>query len=325
MSHFYDQLTPERVLDAVESVGLLSDFRVIALNSYENRVYQVGIEEQQPVIAKFYRPQRWTVAQIQEEHDFTLALQALELPIIAPLSFNGQTLHQFDDFYFALFPRQGGHAPELSDLDNLYTLGRTLGRIHRLGATTNFQHRPELNLQRFGIESVAYLPENQFIPESLMANYQQATDALLLRLAELEQAYSVTPIRVHGDCHSGNILWRDEALHFVDFDDTCMAPAIQDIWMLLSGERHEQIQQLSEVLEGYEEFMPFNMVELNLLEYFRTLRILNYSAWLAKRWDDPAFPKAFTWFNTERYWAEHIVELREQLNALNADPLNLSF
>ena len=187
MSHVYDQLTPERVLDAVESLGLLSDLRVIALNSYENRVYQVGIEEQQPVIVKFYRPQRWTEAQIQEEHDFSLALQALELPVVAPLSFNGKTLHQFEGFYFALFPRQGGYAPELSNLDNLYTLGRALGRIHRLGMAEPFQHRYPLSLQRYGVESVAFLLENQFIPSSLIERYQQVTEVLLQRLQNLKQ------------------------------------------------------------------------------------------------------------------------------------------
>ncbi len=322
--HPYDQLTPDRVLDAVESVGFISDARIMALNSYENRVYQVGIEESEPLIAKFYRPERWSKEQILEEHQFTLDLKAMELPVVAPSTDeHGNTLHEFNGFLFALFPRQGGHAPELDNLDNLLILGRTLGRMHKLGAAKPFQHRPEINLQRYGIDNVEFLLENDFIPSSLLEAYQTLTRDLLHRLDRINQQHSWQSIRVHGDCHTGNILWRSNAPHFVDFDDTCMAPAIQDIWMLLSGDRGEQTLQMSEILEGYGEFMDFSPSELNLVEYFRTLRLLNYSGWLAKRWDDPAFPMAFTWFNTERYWAEHILELREQLAALDEPPLSV--
>ncbi|MGB0361077.1 MAG: serine/threonine protein kinase [Endozoicomonas sp.] len=320
--HPYDKLTPDRVLDAVESIGYLSDVRIMALNSYENRVYQVGIEDSDPLIVKFYRPERWTREQIQEEHQFTLELKNMELPIVAPLaSESGNTLHEFKGFLFALFPRQGGHAPELDNFDNLLTMGRTLGRMHKLGTAFKFQHRPEITLQRYGINSVQYLLNNDFIPSSLLAAYQTLTRDLLHRLERIRQQNQWVSIRVHGDCHGGNILWRDNAPHFVDFDDTQMAPAIQDLWMLLSGDRQAQTLQMAELLEGYGEFMDFNPAELNLVEYFRTLRLLNYSGWLAKRWDDPAFPMAFTWFNTERYWAEHILELREQLAALNEPPL----
>ncbi|WP_067515951.1 serine/threonine protein kinase [Endozoicomonas ascidiicola] len=322
--HPYDQLTPDRVLDAVESQGYLSDARILALNSYENRVYQVGIEDKDPLIAKFYRPERWTREQIEEEHQFTLELKNMEMPVVAPLvNEAGNSLHEFEGFLFALFPRQGGHAPELDNPDNLLTMGRTLGRIHKLGSAAQFQNRPEITLQRYGIDSVEYLLENDFIPSSLMEAYQTLTRDLLHRLDRIRQQNQWQSIRVHGDCHGGNILWRDNAPHFVDFDDTQTAPAIQDLWMLLSGDRQEQTLQMAELLDGYNEFMDFNPAELNLVEYFRTLRLLNYSGWLAKRWDDPAFPMAFTWFNTERYWAEHILELREQLAALDEPPLVL--
>uniref|UniRef100_UPI00260B7BCB serine/threonine protein kinase n=1 Tax=uncultured Endozoicomonas sp. TaxID=432652 RepID=UPI00260B7BCB len=304
--------------------GYLSDARILALNSYENRVYQVGIEDKDPLIAKFYRPERWTREQIEEEHQFTLELKNMEMPVVAPLvNETGNSLHEFEGFLFALFPRQGGHAPELDNPDNLLTMGRTLGRIHKLGSAVPFQNRPEITLQRYGIDSVEYLLENDFIPSSLMEAYQTLTRDLLHRLDRIRQQNQWQSIRVHGDCHGGNILWRDNAPHFVDFDDTQTAPAIQDLWMLLSGDRQEQTLQMAELLDGYNEFMDFNPAELNLVEYFRTLRLLNYSGWLAKRWDDPAFPMAFTWFNTERYWAEHILELREQLAALDEPPLVL--
>ncbi|MDD7804558.1 MAG: serine/threonine protein kinase [Endozoicomonas sp. (ex Botrylloides leachii)] len=320
--HPYERLTPDRVLDAVESQGFISDARILALNSYENRVYQIGIEEQTPIIAKFYRPNRWSKEQILEEHQFSLVLQSMELPVIAPLmNKKNETLFEFDGFSFALFPKQGGYAPELANPDNLLVIGRCLGRIHRLGAAEPFQARNTINLQHFGVESVDYLCENNFIPTSLTEAYQTLTHDLLHQLARVEKEYSVAQIRVHGDCHSGNILWRNNGPYFVDFDDTAMAPAIQDLWMLLSGDRQSQTIQMAEILEGYCEFHHFNLAELNLIEYFRTLRLLHYSAWLARRWKDPAFPMAFTWFNTDRYWAEHILALREQLASINEAPL----
>lgn len=321
-AHPYDRLTPDRMLDAVESQGFISDARILVLNSYENRVYQVGIEGKEPIIAKFYRPERWCREQILEEHQFSLELQSMELPIVAPLvNKHNETLFDFDGFSFSLFPRQGGYAPELDNLNNLLTLGRCLGRIHRLGATKNFKHRHTINSQQFGVDSVNYLLKSNFIPDALREAYQTLTGDLLHRLVRVEKEYTAPLIRVHGDCHSGNILWRNGGPHFVDFDDTAMAPAIQDLWMLLSGDQFNQTLQMAEILEGYSEFNDFNPAELNLVEYYRTLRLLNYSAWLARRWEDPAFPMAFTWFNTERYWAEHILELREQLAALDDPPL----
>jgi Ser/Thr protein kinase RdoA (MazF antagonist) len=323
-SHPYDRLDPDLIIAAVESVGYLSDARLLALNSYENRVYQVGIEDSAPLIAKFYRPQRWSEAQILEEHRFSLELQDAEISVVAPIvDDNGATLHTFEDFRFALFPRRGGYPPELDNLDNLLVLGRTLGRIHAVGRAGQFSARQTISVQRMLGESRELLLES-FIPRALLPAYQSLT-------ADLEKivqsVYSeVQPgdlIRIHGDCHIGNILWRDETAHFVDFDDCCTGPAIQDLWMFLNGERHERQMQLSELVEGYSEFCDFDPRQIRWIETLRTLRLINYAAWLARRWEDPAFPRSFTWFNTERYWADHILELREQMSALQEEPLRL--
>lgn len=320
--HPYDQLTPDRVLDAIESQGYLSDARILVLNSYENRVYQVGIEDDIPVIAKFYRPERWSREQILEEHTFTHELFDMELPVVPPMKNDqGETLFEFGDFQFSLFKRMGGHPPELDNMDHLLTLGRCMGRIHQLGAARPFGHRPAINLQRYGTDNVEWLLENDFIPTPLLPAYETLGRDILEKLGDIENRYQPKTIRVHGDAHTGNILWRDDNPHFVDFDDTCMAPAVQDLWMFLSGDRANQTIQLSELLEGYNEFYDFNPIELNMVEYFRTLRLINYSGWLAKRWNDPAFPMAFPWFNTERYWSGHILELREQMAILDEPPL----
>ncbi|MEJ2698991.1 MAG: serine/threonine protein kinase, partial [Desulfuromonadales bacterium] len=308
----------------VESRGFLCDRRILALNSYENRVYQVGIEEGAPLIAKFYRPGRWSDEQILEEHSLCFELAAHDLPVVAPLSGpEGESLFHFGDFRFALYPRKGGHAPEFDNLDNLIILGRLLGRLHRIGAVRPFLHRPRLDSQSFGRESAALISE-RFIPPEYRANYDALTADLLQSIEAITaQAGDVRYLRVHGDCHSGNILWRDDAPQLVDFDDSRMAPAVQDIWMMLSGDRTRQTVQLNEILCGYGEFCDFNPRELRLVESLRTLRILHYTAWLARRWDDPAFPANFPWFNTPRYWGEHILELREQMAALTEPPLEL--
>ncbi|MDC9719550.1 MAG: serine/threonine protein kinase [Gammaproteobacteria bacterium] len=324
-NHPFSVLTPSYIMDAVESQGYICDGRISALNSYENRVYQVGLEDQTaPVIAKFYRPQRWTDAQIHEEHQFSLALSEYELPVVPPLiNGQGKSLLSYEEFSFALFERKGGHGPELDDLDNLYTMGRLLGRIHALGAVEAYKYRPIIDPQTFGHDSVNFVSKN-FIPRELKSAYDSLTADLLVRIdTAFAQAKGVSYIRVHGDCHGGNLLWRDDAPHIVDFDDSRMAPAIQDIWMLLSGERDRQRLQLSEIIEGYNEFYDFNPQELMLIEPLRTLRMLYYAAWLARRWQDPAFPHSFSWFNTERYWGEHILELREQLSALSEPVLEL--
>jgi Ser/Thr protein kinase RdoA (MazF antagonist) len=323
MTHPYETLTPDLVLDAVESCGHLSDARVLALNSYENRVYQVGIEGGNPLIAKFYRPERWTRAQILEEHQFTQALHALEISVVPPLADDqGETLRSYQGFDFALYPRQGGHAPNLDDFDALLSLGHSLGRIHALGKARPFVERPAIDVQNFGRESYDFLMEQEFIPPSLRESYRSLGADLLARLEDRFNQVNYTPIRLHGDCHPSNILWRDEP-HFVDFDDARMGPAVQDLWMLLSGDRAQQTLQLAEILEGYREFCDFNLAELQLIEALRSQRLMPYSAWLARRWQDPAFPRHFPWFNTERYWGEHILELREQLAALYEPPLDI--
>ena len=315
--HPFQRLTPSLVMDAVESQGYRCDSRIFALNSYENRVYQVGIDDALPLIAKFYRPERWSEQQILEEHSFCFELVEHELPIVAPLkNTDGISLFHYDGFYFALYPRQGGHAPEFDNLDNLKILGRLLGRIHGTGAVTPFTHRPTLDRQSFGTNSVRLIEEH-FIPPEYRASYTAVTGQLLEAIDTiLAEVGPVRIIRTHGDCHAGNILWRDNAPHFVDFDDARMAPAVQDLWMMFSGERPRQLAQLDSLLEGYREFNDFDPRELRLIEPLRTLRMLHYSAWLGRRWGDPLFPHTFFWFNTTRYWGEHILELREQLAAL---------
>jgi len=320
---FYE-LKPDTVIDAVESIGYLSDGRIMALNSYENRVYQVGIDESEPLIAKFYRPQRWTDEQIGEEHRFMAQLVEQDLSVVAPIkSDTGQTLFSYDDYRFSLFVRKGGRAPELEDPEHLFQLGNTLGRIHLAGQAEPFKHRPTLDIQSYGIDSTDFI-SRELIPASLKAAYDSLTSDLLREIdAAFKRAGDVVYQRVHGDCHGGNILWRDDMPHFVDFDDARMAPAIQDLWMLLTGDRHQQELQLGEVIDGYNEFASFNPRELHLVEALRTLRMMNYAAWIGRRWEDPAFPMSFPWFNTERYWGEHLLELKEQFAKLQEPVLKL--
>ncbi len=322
--HPYDRLTPDRVIDAVESTGRLSDARLLALNSYENRVYQVGLEGAEPLIAKFYRPGRWSDEQILEEHAFALELQAAEISVVAPLQDpDGRTLFDHDGFRFALFPRRGGYPPELDNPDNLLVLGRTLGRIHAVGAAGRFLTRETLSVDGMLVRSREFLLDG-FIPGELVPAYESLTRDLAAVVAETyAEVRGGDLIRLHGDCHVGNILWRDDTAHFVDLDDCRTGPAVQDLWMFLSGERHERELQLSELVEGYAEFRDFDPRQLRWVEALRTMRLVHYAAWLARRWHDPAFPRSFTWFNTERYWADHILELREQLAALGEEPLRL--
>ncbi|MEE4254133.1 MAG: serine/threonine protein kinase [Desulfuromusa sp.] len=322
--HPFDKLTPDFIMDAVESQGYKCDCRILTLNSYENRVYQVGIEDSKPLIAKFYRPERWSDAQILEEHDFILELAKHELPVVAPLRTpNKESLRQYQGFRFSLSPCKGGHSPELDNLEHLLIIGRLLGRIHAIGAGHPFKSRPTLNNHNFGHESVAFISDH-FIPMEYRESYQTLTRDLLQLIDErFSRSGSMPHIRVHGDCHNGNMLWRDGAPHFVDFDDARMAPAIQDLWMLLSGSEDQQRLQLDKILTGYCQFYDFNPVELQLIEPLRTLRMLHYSAWLGRRWDDPAFPRTFPWFNSMQYWGEHILELREQMSALQEPSLQL--
>lgn len=322
--HPYGRLTPDTVLDAVESQGYLSDARIAPLNSYENRVYQVGIEDGEPLIAKFYRPQRWTAEQIVEEHNFSLELAALDIPVVAPLrNAQGDTLFGHDGFMFALYPRRGGRAPDLENDDDLEVLGRLMGRLHAVGEQSKFQHRPELTVASFGEESIEYLLAGEAIPSAVRASYEAVARPLLARVEERMDAVDYGVIRLHGDCHPGNILWRDEAAHFVDLDDARNGPAIQDLWMLLAGDRQQQTGSLGAIMEGYAQFRDFDFRELALIEPLRALRSLHYAAWLARRWQDPSFPMHFPWFGTERYWGEHIQVLREQLQAQDEPPLRL--
>ncbi len=319
----YYRLDPDTVLQAVESTGLLCDGCLLPLNSYENRVYQVGIEAQDPVIAKFYRPGRWSDAQILEEHEFSTLLAAAEIPLVPPLAVNGRTLHEHNGFRFALFERRGGHAPELELEDTRVRLGRALGRIHAIGAQRPFRTRPSLTIDSHGREPVAALLDGHWLPPHLETAFASlCTDLLTSIEAAFARAGTVGAIRLHGDCHPGNILWRDGPL-FVDMDDCRNGPAVQDLWMLLSGEAHEMAGQMKDVLEGYTQFHHFDRRELQLIEALRTLRMLHHAAWLARRWQDPAFPAAFPWFGGARYWEDLVLGLREQLGRLHEPPLQI--
>jgi Ser/Thr protein kinase RdoA (MazF antagonist) len=334
--HPYSRLTPDVVLNALEAVGLRCDGRLLALNSYENRVYQVGIEDESladarasaPVVAKFYRPERWSDAAILEEHAFAHELASAEIPVVEPLAFGGRTLLEAEGFRLAVFPRRGGRAPELEDRDTLEWLGRFIGRIHAVGGARPFAHRPRLDIESFGIEQRDYLLASGFIPAELLDGWKEAARRALDGVrAAFDRAGDVRWIRVHGDCHVGNVLWtpstgnRPGGPHFVDLDDSRMAPAVQDLWMLISGDRDSMGRQLGHILRGYEDFAEFDDRELHLIEALRTLRLLHYSAWLARRWDDPAFPIAFPWFNTPRYWQDRVIELREQIAAMEEPPV----
>lgn len=315
-------LTPDAVLDALDSIGVRGDGRLLTLNSYENRVYQIGMDDAPPVVAKFYRAARWSDAAILEEHGLIAELAGREIPVVPATVINGRTLHEFNGFRFALFAKQGGRAPELDRAQTLQWMGRFIARIHAVGALQNYRHRPALDIQTFGTEPSEFLLAHDFIPVELRAVYRGVvTHALQSVERNFVRAGDVKTLRLHGDCHAGNVLWTDAGPHFVDFDDSRMGPAIQDLWMLLSGDRAEQTRQLNELLGGYEDFCDFDTRELHLLEALRTLRLIHYSAWVARRWDDAAFPAAFPWFNTQRHWQNHILELREQIALMDEPPL----
>lgn len=323
-SRAYQELQPDEVLDAVESQGFLCDGRLFALNSFENRVYQVGLEEGDPIIAKFYRPGRWSDDAIQEEHDFARELVEGEVSVVAPWSGpRSETLFRHGPFRFALFPRVGGRPPQLDKRDNLEQLGRFLGRLHAVGGAAGFQHRPSLTVDDYGIRSSRFLLEQGFIPDDLTEAYESLAKDLIQRVEWcFERAGDIRTIRAHADFHAGNILWTDIGPKVVDLDDARTGPAVQDIWMLISGDRGDRTAGLHTVLDGYTQFRDFDPRELHLVEALRTLRLMHYYAWIARRWSDPAFPVFFSWFNTQRCWEDHILTLREQAAAMDEEPLH---
>ncbi|MCA1248424.1 serine/threonine protein kinase [Massilia sp. MS-15] len=321
-AHPFARLDPHTVLEALESVGLYGDGRLLALNSYENRVYQAGLEDGLPVVLKFYRPERWSDAAILEEHAFVDELAGHEIPVVPATPIGGRTLHAHAGYRFAVFPRRGGRAPELGDPRTLEWIGRFIGRIHAVGAARPYASRPTLDAHSFGREPYDYLRSHGFVPPELAATWASVVEQALDGVARCYARAGELPLlRLHGDCHAGNVLWTPDGPHFVDFDDSRMGPAVQDLWMLLSGERQEMVGQMADVLAGYEDFCDFHPRQLYLVEALRTLRLIHYSAWLAMRWDDPAFPAAFPWFNTQRYWQDRILELREQVALMDEPPL----
>ena len=319
----FSELSPDLMLDALDSIGVPGDGRLLALNSYENRVYQVGMDDGPPLVAKFYRPQRWSDEAILEEHAFVQSLADTEIPVVAANIVNGQTLHHFGGHRFSLFPKHGGRAPELDQPGVREWIGRFIGRIHAIGALSTFTERPTIDIASFGIEPSQYLLTNAFIPAELENVYRGVVSQALDGVSRcFDRAGDVAMLRLHGDCHMGNLLWTDDGPHFVDFDNSRMGPAVQDLWMMLSGERDEMKLQMNDLLAGYEDFHEFNPREMHLVEALRTLRLIHYAAWIARRWHDPAFPLAFPWFNTQHYWQDRILELREQI-ALMDEPLLL--
>ncbi len=313
MSHPYDRLDPDCILDAIEATGLLPSGHVLALNSYENRVYQIGIEDEPPLIAKFYRPKRWSDRAIFEEHAFSLELARQEIPVVAPLAPGGRTLLAHQGFRFALFPRQGGHAPEPEDLDQLEWIGRFLGRIHRVGQAAPFRERVTLGTAHYGWRAREIVLASPLLPPEHREHYAGLTAQLLETVEGAMTRIHAATLRLHGDCHPGNILWTDNGPHFVDMDDCCSGPAIQDLWMLLSGDRQDMTLQLDALLEGYRTFHDFDPAELALIEPLRSLRLIHYTGWLVQRWDDPAFPAVFPWLAEPGYWPGYLADLEEQL------------
>ncbi len=314
----YDGLGAEVILDAMEAVGYEPTGALLGLNSYENRVYQIPLEDGEFKVVKFYRPERWSREQIEEEHAFTFELADAELPVVAPETRDGASLFEHQGFLFAVYPRRGGHPPNIENEDDLKVLARTIARIHAVGSAGSFKYRASLDSQRMGVDSRTFLLEGQWLPPDIEEAYSTITEQLLARMPDFSSA---TTMRIHGDCHLGNVLWREDTPNFVDFDDTVTGPAIQDLWMLLSGEYDERQRTMATILEAYEVFMPFAYNTLQWIEPLRSLRIMHHAAWIARRWHDPAFPPAFPTFDTGRFWSDHVLDLRQQISAMDEAPI----
>lgn len=317
----FTSLSPDLILDGLESVGFNVDSGLLALNSYENRVYQFHDENLVKYVTKFYRPERWSEAQIREELNFALELEEQELPLVAPLCINGESLFNYQGYFFAVYPCRGGRIFEVDNLDQLEWMGRFIARIHSVSANQSFSTRPRFSADDMLFQAHETIKSSSFVPTSLATPFFTILDQVIDVAAS--QYKPQNEIRLHGDCHAGNILWTDDGPHFVDLDDCKMGPAVQDLWMMLSGDRNDQVLQLDTLLMGYEEFFTFDTNELVLIESLRTMRVVNYMAWLCKRWKDPAFPRNFPWFDTEKYWEQQILMLKEQMSALQQPPLSL--
>ncbi len=318
----FDSLHPDAVFAAAESIGLVPSGRLFALNSYENRVYQLGDEDGALWVLKFYRPARWSNAAIAEEHDFSFELAESELPVAAPVRREGESLFEHAGLRFAAFPYLSGRAPELDDHATLTLLGRTLARIHAIGGRRRFANRPALTVERLGDAARDLVLDSGFVPEALTEQYARVSEQVIGRVRQSFDAFGVLPrLRIHGDCHAGNILWRESGPLFVDLDDCMSGPRIQDLWMFLSGDAASQQSSWAAIMEGYEQFGEFDYAELTLVEALRSLRILHHAAWIAHRWTDPAFPRAFPWFGEARFWERHLSDLFEQLAAMDDPPI----
>ena len=320
----FADLRPEDIVSTLADIGFACDGRFLALNSYENRVYQIGIEDDRPVVAKFYRPGRWSDESIVEEHEFSIALADQDIPVVPPIAIDGDTLKFAGPYRLAVYPCRGGRSPDLDNYDLQTQVGRLIARIHLEGEVTSFKHRPRIDIESYGVESLDFLLDNDFIPEQNCEAYESVAELVLDGIeACYERAGTTREIRLHGDFHTGNVLVNEDRLHIVDLDDCRHGPAIQDLWMFLSGDRIEQTPQLEALLEGYRSFRRFDARELHLLEALRSLRIMHYTAWIARRWEDPAFKIAFPWFDSPRYWDDHILSLKEQVALMQEEPLQL--
>ena len=317
----FSTLSPDLILDGLESIGIVVDSGLLPLNSYENRVYQFHDENLVKYVTKFYRPNRWEKEALLEEQQFALALAKQELPIVAPVEIDGKALFEYQGYYFSVYPCRGGRIFEVDNLDQLEWMGRFIGRIHAVSSQQAFQHRPRLNTEEFLVQASHTIAQSGFVPKSLNTAFFTILEQV--SALAIDQYQPSNEIRLHGDCHAGNILWTDDGPHFVDLDDCRTGPAIQDLWMMLSGDRQSQLLQLDTLVCGYEEFFTFEHSQLVLIESLRTMRVVNYMAWLCKRWQDPAFPRNFPWFESEKYWEQQILMLKEQMSSLQQAPLSL--